>query len=88
MKLDSLLKFTIKQILIRVLANPQPYIWHKPPQQLAIACNFLMMNLSHSCFWKIVVRFEFHLQTKILCIRQIGISIFYPCSQENWHGLH
>ncbi len=35
-KLDSLLKFKIRQILMRFLANPQPYIWHKLPQHVAI----------------------------------------------------
>jgi hypothetical protein len=49
-KFDSLLKFKIKQILIRFLANPQLYIWRKPPQHVATTCNFLMTNLSHYCF--------------------------------------
>jgi hypothetical protein len=66
-KLDSLLKFKIRQILMRFLANPQPYIWHKLPQHVAI---FLWRIWIIVVFKKNVVWFEFHLQNKIPCIRK------------------
>jgi hypothetical protein len=60
-KFNSLLKFKVRQILIRFLANPQPYIWHKPPHKLQWLATLLWQTWVIVVLKIIVVCFEFHL---------------------------